>query len=297
MAECLLRNVGIVIVTYESSGTIGATLSKLPLDKLGAVVVVDNASTDDTVSLAKAFQAVDVIINRTNVGFGRACNLGRRRIGPRLEWLLFLNPDCVISADGIRLLVEFLAVHPAVGLAGPRLRSAAGWLTSAGNEGSFLTELWSVIPPRFVRHLPQRRFDPLYDQEGSVGYVEGACMLFRSHAFDSVGGFDERYFLFYEELDLSRRLRRAGFATALVPRAIATHLRAVSRRSAPDRVRIEMLRSAALYIDRWYGIAAGTAFRSLALCHLVERTARRKVQAQLSWAMLRALGTPRRRSP
>jgi len=284
-----LRDVAVVVVTYESDATIGETLAALPVADLAGVVVIDNASSDGSANTASTHPGVAVIRNRRNAGYGTACNRGVRELAQLPEFILFLNPDCQIDADDILRLRNYLRQHPQCGAAGPRLRDSHGWLTSAGAFGTLATELWHVVPPRLVPRLPKRRFTPDYTQEGPVGYIEGASMLLRTSAFELAGGFDESYFLFYEELDLSRRLAAMGYSTDLVPSAVAFHAGRVSRKSAPELVRLEMWRSALIYTQRWYGRAGWITFRALGILYLVERLVRRKLNARLAGRMFRAL--------
>lgn len=280
---------GVVIVSYESAKTLPSTLADLPLDRLGQVVVIDNASADGSAMSAAGYAGVEVTPNAENCGFGAACNQGRASLPAQLKFLLFLNPDCRLNAADLIELVRYLRQNPNCGLVAPRLKNQHGWMTSAGDIGGFTTELWHVVPPKFAGLLPKRRHPSSYAVTGRVGYVEGACMLFRAAAFDRIGGFDTRYFLFYEELDIARRLAQTGYSVDLCASANAHHVKAVSRAALGDRARVEMWHSAISYLERWHGRWQVALFKSLGLLYLLERTFRGQIDRDLARRLLASL--------
>jgi GT2 family glycosyltransferase len=256
--------VGAVIVTYNSSSTIGACLAALPVEV--PVVVVDNGSADDTVERVLALDRPGLqIVRSQNVGFGAGANRGLRELSEACDLVLVLNPDAELAGAALDSLVRYLADHPTCALVAPRLQLPDGTpLTAAGRRASLATELRIIAPDRLLGRLPDRRLPAGADVHGPLGYVEGACMLLRRAALADVGGFDERYFLFYEEQDLAMRLAARGWTVDLHPTAVAIHGRAVSRASLADRGRAELIASAALYLDLWRPAYEGPAFRALA---------------------------------
>lgn len=282
--EQLKGRLGVVVISHNSTETIGRCLGTLPAG-LGGAVVVDNASRDDTASLAAGAR---VLCNSANVGFGVAANQGRQEL-PQSEFILVLNPDAAIGERDLRELCTYLERNPACGLVGPRLRGAEGLLTSAGRRPTLATELRLVVPPAVATLLPERRYSPAYANSGPTGYIEGACMLFRAGAFDSVGGFDPRYFLFYEEQDIAHALRGAGWSVDLCAEAQAFHQGRVSRRSLPDDGRAQLLGSAVTYLEKNHGRVAATVFQAVGLAHVIERIVRRKLSADSAGAQARAL--------
>lgn len=266
-----LVRVAVVIVTYRSAATIDEALRTLPLDELGATVVVDNCSDDDTCARVRE-HAVMLVVNETNVGFGAGCNAGLAWLAENrpCDFVLFLNPDATIDRRDLTKLIDHLETTPTCAVVGPRLYRDGEPLTSAGRRGSLLTELRLVAPVALVRWLPTRRYAPTFDLTGSVGYVEGACFLARRSALDAVGGFDERYFLFYEELDLAHRLAATGWSVDLCAGSRATHAVAHSRATVEHHGKRHLLTSAELYLRRWHGPAAAAVFR------LTHRATRRR---------------------
>ena len=257
-----LQRVALVMVTFESEATVREGLDALPLDQLASAVVIDNASSDHSAAVARDAGAT-VRVRPTNSGFGAAVDEGLRMATPS-EYALVLNPDAAITAADLVTLVAYLDAHPRCGMVAPRLYSDGAPLRSAGRQATLATELRLVSPRVLARRLPDRRFEETYAETGPAGYVEGACVLLRRAAVEAIGGFGPGWFLFYEELDLARRLRRAGLTADLCAEARAEHRVAVSRASTPLAGRPLLFGAARAYLDRWHGPAAATAFRVVA---------------------------------
>jgi GT2 family glycosyltransferase len=257
-----LGDLAVVVVTYNSAGHIAPTLRALPTDRLAGVVVVDNASADGTVATVRALDlaGVTVVANERNVGFGAGNNVGARAAPPS-RWIAFVNPDAVVDADALTALVDHLAANPRVALVAPRLRNDDGPLISAGDLPTVAALVRYQTPEPIRRLLPDRRRPPAYDRTGPVGYVEGACLVADRAALAAIGGFDERYFLFFEEADLARRLAAAGRSVELVASATAWH--AVGATRAGERLGSlpHYVTSAVRYLERWHGPGAVSAYR------------------------------------
>ena len=221
-----LGAVGVVIVHYDSGDVIQAALQGLPLAHLAGVVIVDNASPDGGPDLVRSLErpGVTVVEAPSNRGFGAGCNLGFRSFPTPPELVLFLNPDARVTGTALQRLVEWLDDHRDAAVVAPRLERDGLPIHSAGGRPTFLTELRPLVPAALGRMLPARRLPPEFAVEGPVAYVEGACMLARSAAFEQVGGFDEGYFLYFEEVDLARRLQAHGWTVELCPTAVAEHV-------------------------------------------------------------------------
>jgi GT2 family glycosyltransferase len=216
----------------------GAAHLKRCLDALAAsldglswdAVVVDNASTDGSPASAEAF-GFPVTLHRqeTNRGFAAAANAGVARTSR--EYALILNPDAMLAPDAARVLMAELEAHPECALAGPRLFEPDGRVQgSARGDPDMLTGLFgrATLLTRFFPNHPIARRNVARDIDGQgpgveVDWVSGACMLARRTALEAVGGFDERFFLYWEDADLCRRLRDRGFTVRYVPRATGTH--------------------------------------------------------------------------
>jgi GT2 family glycosyltransferase len=204
-------------------------------------VVVDNASSDGSGAIVDEFAPrVRLIANRANVGFGRGVNQGLAATSAPL--VLVMNPDCVVMPGACETMAAALRAHPRCAIAGPRILDPDGALQgSARGDPDMLTGVFgrrSALRRLFPRlSVSQRNFvdDMAVVAAGAapiVDWVSGACFLARRAPLADVGGFDERYFLYWEDADLCRRLRGRGYEIRYVPDASAVHRVGHSSRTA-----------------------------------------------------------------
>ena len=208
------------------------------------VVVIDNASSDHSVEVARANRNTTVVANTRNVGFGVACNQGiaiARAIGS--EHVLFLNPDARLAPDALAALRNALETSPRHAIAGPDLRFPDGRPQPSRrrfpNLATLLVEStplqwrgggidgspgWPLIEPIIRRY----QCADLADVPGTVDWISGACLLIRVTALAAVGGFDPAFFLYFEETDLAHRLRKSGWTCTYTPEARVFHHRSQS---------------------------------------------------------------------
>lgn len=208
------------------------------------VVVIDNASSDHSVEVARANRNTTVVANTRNVGFGLACNQGiaiARAIGS--EHVLFLNPDARLAPDALAALRNALETSPRHAIAGPDLRFPDGRPQPSRrrfpNLATLLVEStplqwrgggidgsagWPLIEPVIRRY----QCADLADVPGTVDWISGACLLTRVTALAAVGGFDPAFFLYFEETDLAHRLRKSGWTCTYTPEARVFHHRSQS---------------------------------------------------------------------
>ena len=221
-----MSGVTAIIVTYNSADAIEACIE--PLLEAGAhVVVVDNASSDGT--LERVPPSVETIANAENRGFPAAVNQGIARAGGSTTVLL-VNPDCVVPAETVHALDSFLADHADVGLVGPRLREDDGEIQiSAHPLGSFST----LLANRTRRVLPRAiadRFGESYDvclnaaEPTDVGMLIAACVAIRADLLARIGGLDEGYFMYLEDMELCLQVRRAAYRVVYLPTVEARHV-------------------------------------------------------------------------
>ena len=232
------------------------------------VIVVDNASTDGTVAwLAQAWPGVQVIASRRNLGFGRGNNAGLARA--RGAWLLLLNPDTVVAPGAVETLIAFLAAHPAAGLAAPRLRYADGRLQRNAFRFPGLAQVFLDLFPLHAR-LVESRLNGRYPAEQHaaaapfpIDHPLGAAMLVRRAVYTQVGGFDEGFFMYAEEVDWCRRIRAAGWEIWQVPAAVVVHLAGQSTRQVPGRMYVELWRARYRFFAKHAPPARQAAVRAL----------------------------------
>lgn len=234
-----MPRLSIIIVTYNSRHEIDACLESLDRDGPGVeheIVVVDNASPDGTAAhLREGRTRARVIDAGGNLGFSRANNLALRETSSEL--VLLLNPDTVVHRGAIDRLVQTLDAAAGVAAAGPRLVDGSGRAElSFGRMIGPLAELRQMVLVRAQdagRAWVIRRIERMTSRERDVDWVSGACLLARRADAEKVGYFDERFFMYGEDVDFCASIRGLGRAVRFVPEATVTHLRGRSAASAP----------------------------------------------------------------
>ncbi|HEY6509993.1 MAG TPA: glycosyltransferase family 2 protein [Vicinamibacterales bacterium] len=232
-----------IIVNYNAGAELRRALQSIT-DDLGErpwdAVVVDNASVDGSAEIVQAFPHAMLVRNAQNVGFG--CGVNKALALARAPMVLIMNPDCRLEPGAVASLAAELERHPGCAIVGPRILDPDGTEQgSARGDPDMLTGIFGRST-RLRRWLPglgvSARNVVLAGtiREGeslAVDWLSGACMLAWTDGLRSVGGFDERYFLYWEDADLCRRLRNAGSHVRYVPSAIAVHRVGHSSRTAP----------------------------------------------------------------
>ena len=215
----------IVIVSRNTASLLANSLTSFRdgARALGCgVIVVDNASTDGSPELiTREFPNVQLIRNSENIGFGRANNQGWRV--SHSKYVLFLNSDTLVPPGALAQLIEFMNSHPDAGVCSPRLLCADGTTQSFAfgcdpTPAYLLARGWS----RVFLHRPRHDWETRDAQ--TVDWVSGACLLARRNALERVDGFDEEFFMYFEDNDLCLRIRRAGWKIFYNPQVTITHL-------------------------------------------------------------------------
>jgi N-acetylglucosaminyl-diphospho-decaprenol L-rhamnosyltransferase len=232
-------SLAIVIVSYNVRADLARCLDSLgqaDLPAVTTVVVVDNHSTDGTLEWLRTERPrVRGIDAGANVGFARANNLGIRATTSDL--VLLLNPDTVVPPDAIRGLVDALQADATAAAVGPRLVDADG--RPEISFGPMISPWGEFRQRRLVRAYAAGRpgavaaVQRLTQTAGPRDWVSGACLLARRADLDAVGGFDERYFLYTEDVDLCAAFRARGRRVLFTPAVSVQHLRGRSGATAP----------------------------------------------------------------
>jgi N-acetylglucosaminyl-diphospho-decaprenol L-rhamnosyltransferase len=232
------------------------------------VIVVDNDSVDGTAEAVRGdFPWVTVLANEQNCGFAAANN--RAVAHAQGEYLLLLNPDTLVHPGGLDVLCEFLDRNGDVAVCGPRLLNENGTIQpSVRGVPSFRAVFYRYTIFRHVflfrrQHREWLRSGFPYDRQADADQLMGAALMLRRAALNQVGLLDERFFLYYEEVDLCHRLRRAGWRAVFVPDATITHLGGQSSRQVPVAARIMMLESLLGYFRKHRGKIATGLFTCL----------------------------------
>ena len=225
------RKVSVVVVTHQSAADIRDCLRSLEPEVAAGwaeVIVVDNASSDGTAELIRSeFGWVRLISNAVRKGFAANSNQGSRYA--QGEYLMLLNPDAQLTAGALERMVAHLAAHPAAGVVGPQLRYPDGSLQSSARRFPNLhTTLLRRTPLRLVwknSAAEQRHLSGADDlsRPSDVDWLLGAALMFRRSTYLAVGGLDEGYRLYCEDMDICWRLHRLGREVHYLPSAIGYH--------------------------------------------------------------------------
>ena len=234
MADQAAERVSVVIVTYRSSADIEECLTAVQRAAKGCaleIVVVDNASPDDTVRLARAAAPQAAIIQEAvNRGFSHACHVGAQKATG--DWLLFLNPDTVVAEDALTELVACARRQLSAGVVGGRFLHQDGsndprscWRRpSIWSTFCFALGLSSLFPGNYVFDPEAARPWPSSDEsDRRVAIVSGAFMLVRRSVWTALDGFDRNFFLYGEDADFCLRVAASGLSVIVTKRAVCCH--------------------------------------------------------------------------
>jgi N-acetylglucosaminyl-diphospho-decaprenol L-rhamnosyltransferase len=237
-----------VIVNYNAGPALAdCVASVLSQEPCPEIVVVDNASTDGSLAeLGQLHPGVRIVHAGGNLGYARAANLGIAATGAPV--VAVLNPDTVLEPKTGLALKERLDAEPEVGAVGPQLHNTDGTVYPSARRVPSVADavghgllffVWRDNP--FTRRYRETDADPTRPRD--VDWVSGAAVWLRRDALDDIGGWDERYFMYVEDVDLCWRLRQAGWRVAYEPAGIVEHLLGVSTAGRPYRMIAEHHRS------------------------------------------------------
>lgn len=222
--------IGLITVTFNPGETIVTLLDSVPASTGRPVVCVvsDNASTDDSLARVEGRENVEILCNGSNLGYGRAVNAGFEMLPAHADPILIVNPDVRLAPGSLDELVAALHRHPEAAAVGPlittpdgKLYPSARNLPSIGNGvgHAFFGWCWPTNP--WTKHY---RLDHDRPTERPAGWLSGSCLLIRREAFEAIGGFDPNYFMYFEDVDLGKRLGEAGWSNVYVPSATVEHI-------------------------------------------------------------------------
>ena len=259
-------DISIIILSWNVRALLRACLRSLPLvDPQTEIIVVDSASSDGTPAMvASEFPTARLIASSENLGYTRGNNLGLRAAAGR--YLFILNPDTEVQGDALAQMAAYMEAHPQVGVLGPQLRFADGSVQSSRRR--FPSFSVSLLESTWLQPLAGGRLLNRYharevrdDDIAEVDWVTGAAMFVRRAAYDQVGGFDEQFFMYSEELDWCRRLKTAGWKVVYFPPARIVHHEAQSAAQVPAATHIRFNSSKILYVRKYRGWFPAEALR------------------------------------
>ncbi|GIT81017.1 glycosyl transferase [Leifsonia sp. LS1] len=254
----MTASIRVVTVTYNSSDVLGDFLASLSEASSSPfeVTVVDNASQDAEASrtIAEAHGARFIALE-DNLGYGSAMNRGVAA-GPSADFLMLANPDLTLAPGAVDALLAAAEVDPRSGALGPAIHNLDGSLYPSGRPlPSLRTGVGHAL---FSRSWPTNPWTRAYrttlgaGRPTPVGWLSGACLFVRGDVYAQLNGFDERYFMYFEDVDLGRRIGLAGFQNVYVPQARATHHGGHSTSSEPGPMEQAHHESAYRYLAEVY---------------------------------------------
>jgi hypothetical protein len=263
-----MPDVSVVVVNWNTRDLLARCLATAQANAGGLsveLIVVDNASSDDSVAMVRErFPEARVIANPENVGFARANN--QAAAVARGRYLLLLNSDAFLTPHALEALVTVADAQPRAGLVGAQLRNADGSFQASYTP---FPTLWRefLILTGLGRALFGRQFPSHGPEEARglqrVDYVEGACLLIRLEAYAAVGGLDEGYFMYAEEVDLCLNLRRRGWEVWYQPAARVIHLGGASSHTRRPEREGDLYVSRVRLFRKHYGARAAEALKWL----------------------------------
>ena len=253
-------DVSIVIVNWNGGKMLTECLASIEKAEQGLalqVIVVDNASRDGSREMAEnQFPHFQVVNSGANIGFGKANNLARRLV--RSDLVLFLNPDTVLLKNSLKPMVDFIRAHPEVGAVGCKMRYPTGEVHEQGLQyvpspwTEFLNLLFASTETRrwFAKWLPT--LNP--HQSGYVVKLYGGCLLCRRDLLDKVGWFDERYFMYAEDVDLCLAIMKQKAKLYYLSTAEVIHIAGGISKNAPSGFAVLMkAESIAKFMKKHHG--------------------------------------------
>lgn len=305
-----MTDLAVIIVSYNVRDLLAQTLRALGASLAGGglktrVLVVDNRSPDASAAMVRAdFPWVEVLEPGENLGFARGNNFALRHLGfetarGEAEAVWLLNPDTEVVGDAPLRLVRHLQAHPLVGAVGPTLRYGDG----SFQHGAFaLPGLAQVAldlfpaPGRLLESSFNGRYPAALWEGGRAFPVQmllGAALMVRGAALDAVGLLDEGYFMYAEELDWCRRLRRVGWALHALPTATVVHHSAQSTQQFRERMFVALWRSRLRYHEKWASPAYVRLVRGLVRLGMAWRGWEARAQGGEAEALARRLAAYR----
>jgi N-acetylglucosaminyl-diphospho-decaprenol L-rhamnosyltransferase len=251
--------IGIVTVAYRSDAMLSGFLASVPAATSAtvALVVADNLPTEGEAARIAESARADYVPIPANPGYGGAVNAAVRRLPDSVEWVLIANPDLILDPGALDVLVATGRADDEVGSVGPLVRNPDGTTyPSARSVPSLRTGIGHAL---FSRVWPTNPWTRRYrvdlapaDERRDAGWLSGSCVLVRRRAFDEIGGFDEGYFMYFEDVDLGYRLGKRGYRNVYEPRASAVHIGGQSTGGESARMVRAHHASARRFIGRKY---------------------------------------------
>lgn len=270
-----MTDLSIIIVSWNVADLLAACLdSILAGDTTGVeIIVVDSASADHTVTvIQQRYPQVRLIAQSENLGFVRCNNIGLREA--RGRYMLLLNPDTEIIDSALAQMVQYMDAHPEIGIIGPQTLNTDGTTQSTRRRFptlalAFFESTW--LQPYAPKHMLDRYYvtDQPNDGVFEVDWVQGSALMARREVYEQIGGLDEGYIMFSEELDWCRRAKDAGWRAAYLGTAKIIHHGGKSTDQVVARRHIHFQESKLRYFRKFHGPFAASGLRLFLLASYV----------------------------
>ena len=283
--------IDVVIVNWNAGSYLEKCVDSIVLCEeliVDQIIIVDNNSSDNSIASVASKKNIKIIFSEINLGFGAACNLGALQSDK--EYLLFLNPDAALLPNGLTTALSFMRdpKNTKFGICGVQLLDESGQI--ARSCARFPTPLaffsHAVGLNRIFPKMGHFMAEWSHEETREVDHVIGAFFMVRRSLFDALAGFDERFFLYLEDLDFSYRARQAGWRTVYLAHAQAFHAGGGTSNQVKAKRLFYSLRSRLLYAFKHFGVIQ--ACFTLLVTLLVEPVSRfAQALARRSWPALK----------
>jgi N-acetylglucosaminyl-diphospho-decaprenol L-rhamnosyltransferase len=274
-----MNTIAVVIVSYNTCSHLRNCLRTVLPEEAAEVVVVDNGSTDGTIEMVRTeFPGVTLYVDARNRGYGAAANYAIASCSA--GYILLLNSDTLLDPGAVREVRQYLEQHPDVGIVGPRLLSLNRSLQPSCYP--FPGPLYMLLEEsrigKAIRYIPLLREHYLYTWSHShardVAWVQGSAIAIRRTAFEAVNGFDESFFMYFEETDLCYRLKQAGWQVHFNPAANILHVGGGSTRHYRTQMLVQLFKSTGHFYQKHYSAWRLLQLRLLVIMLMVVKVAR-----------------------
>jgi GT2 family glycosyltransferase len=253
-------SIAAVIINYNTCQELQACLGSIKPEEASEEVVVDNNSSDGSVEMVRSkYPWVTLLANKTNVGYGAAANQAIANSTAR--YVVLLNSDTLLQPGSLKALSYYLDQHPRAAIVGPRLENTDGTLQASCYpfptpldtflENSTCAVFFGRLIRRYVpgiRGLYWRTWP--HDSPRIVPWLKGAALAIRREAFNAVGGFDESFFMYFEDADLCCRMKKAGWQVHFAPVTTVVHVGGASTGQVRADMAAQLLHSTDLFYQR-----------------------------------------------
>jgi GT2 family glycosyltransferase len=274
-------DISIIVVTWNAKRFVEECFGSLREETRGLsteTIAVDNASTDGTADMiAERFPEVKLIRSTTNLGFPRG-NVVAIHASQPAQYVCLVNPDVRVLPGCFRKLMDYMEKHPEVGVVGPLTRNPDGTIQRSCMRSPSIWTAWCralAIDRTILGRLPlfggQMMMDFAHNRTRKVDVLNGAFMLIRRRAMDTVGLIDDRYFMYGDDIDWCLRFRKAGWQVAFDAEAEAIHYGGGTTAGAPVYFYVEMQKANLQYWEKHHSRPAQIAFLASLWAHEVSR--------------------------